>query len=83
MAVSRDQAARIVRAGSGGDGARHGGSDAATENPSPLPSSCALTSAEETKRRTAEAPETPVTDKPAAPAAADARRRNPASANSS
>jgi uncharacterized protein HemX len=72
MAVSRDQAARVLRQEAVETVPGHAGSEAATEKSVALAEQLRSHVAEETKRRTNEAPETPVTDKPAAPAAADA-----------
>jgi membrane fusion protein, multidrug efflux system len=72
MAVSRDQAARVLRQEAVETTPGHAGSEAATEKSVALAEQLRSHVAEETKRRTNEAPETPVTDKPAAPAAADA-----------
>src|SRR5690349_14674126 len=72
MAVSRDQAARVLRQDTVETTPERAGSEAATENPAALAEQLRSHVAEETKRRTSEAPEKPVTDKPAAPAAADA-----------
>ncbi|AWL94448.1 MULTISPECIES: HlyD family secretion protein [Bradyrhizobium] len=65
MAVSRDQAARVLRQETVEE---HADGDAAIENAAPLAEQLRSHVAEEARRRTAEAPEKPVTDKPAAPA---------------
>ncbi|TQF43419.1 hemolysin D [Bradyrhizobium sp. UNPF46] len=65
MAVSRDQAARVLRQEAVEE---HAGGDAAIEGSAPLAEQLRAHVAEEAKRRTAEAPEKPVTDKPAASA---------------
>lgn len=65
MAVSRDQAARVLRQEAVEE---HAGGDAAIENSAPLAEQLRTHVAEEAKRRTGETPEKPVTDKPAAPA---------------
>ena len=72
MAVSRDQAARVLRQEAVETTPEQAGSEAATEKPAALAEHLRSHVAEETKRRTGEAPEKPVTDKPAptAPAAA-------------
>ncbi|MCK1407420.1 HlyD family secretion protein [Bradyrhizobium sp. 76] len=72
MAVSRDQAARVLRPDAAETPTPAGG-DAATETSVALAEQLRSHVAEETKRRPSEAPETPVTDKPAAaPDAPDA-----------
>ncbi|MCK1363874.1 HlyD family secretion protein [Bradyrhizobium sp. 62] len=75
MAVVRDQAARVLRPDAAETPTPAGG-DAATETSVALAEQLRSHVAEETKRRPSEAPETPVTDKPAAapdaPAAAGA-----------
>jgi membrane fusion protein, multidrug efflux system len=75
MAVLRDQTARVLRPDAVETPAPAGG-DAATETSVALAEQLRSHVAEETKRRPSEAPETPVTDKPAAapdaPAAAGA-----------
>jgi membrane fusion protein (multidrug efflux system) len=72
MAVSRDQAARVLRQETVETTPEQAGNEAATEKPAALAEQLRSHVAEETKRRTGEAPEKPVTDKPAptAPAAA-------------
>jgi membrane fusion protein (multidrug efflux system) len=66
MAVSRDQAARVLRQEAVETNSANG--DAAAETPVALAEQLRSHVAEETKRRTGEAPEKPVTGKPAAPA---------------
>ena len=70
MAVSRDQAARVLRQEAAEDRA---GGDAASETSAPPAEQLRAHVAEETKRPTREAPEKPLIDKPAAPAAAAPR----------
>lgn len=65
MAVVRDQAARVLRQDAVETPAPAGG-DAATETSVALAEQLRSHVAEETKRRPSEAPEKPVTDKPAA-----------------
>ena len=65
MAVSRDQAARVLRPEAAEEEA---GGNAASETSTPLAEQLRAHAAEEAKRRTVEAPEKPMTDKPAAPA---------------
>lgn len=72
MAVSRDQAARVLRQEAVETTPGQDGSEAATEKSVALAEQLRSHVAEETKRRTAEAPEKPVTDKPAAPDASAA-----------
>jgi membrane fusion protein, multidrug efflux system len=72
MAVSRDQAARVLRQEAVETAAEQAGSEAGTEKPAPPAEQLRSHVAEETKRRTSEAPEKPVTDKPAPTAAAGA-----------
>ena len=67
MAVSRDQAARVLRQEAETPPGQ-AGSEVATEKSVALAEQLRSHVAEETKRRNAEAPEKPVTDKPAAPA---------------
>jgi membrane fusion protein (multidrug efflux system) len=65
MAVSRDQAARVLRQEAVETTPEQAGSEAATEKPAALAEQLRSHVAEETKRRTGDAPEKPVTDKPA------------------
>lgn len=67
MAVSRDQAARVLRQDEVETPAP-AGSEVVTETSAVLAEQLRSHVAEEAKRRTSEAPEKPVTDKPAAPA---------------
>ena len=71
MAVSRDQAARVLRQEAVETTPEQAGSDVVTEKSAALAEQLRSHVAEEAKRRTNEVPETPVTDKqaPAAPAA--------------
>ncbi|MDE2379010.1 HlyD family secretion protein [Bradyrhizobium sp.] len=73
MAVSRDQAARVLREAPPGAAQ----ADAATEDSASLAEQLRSHLAEETRRRTAEAPDKPVTDKPGAstPAAPKSGRK--------
>lgn len=65
MAVSRDQAARVLRQEAVETTPEQAGSDVTTEKPAALAEQLRSHVAEEAKRRTGEAPEKPVTDKPA------------------
>jgi membrane fusion protein (multidrug efflux system) len=68
MAVSRDQAARVLRQEAVETTPEQAGSEAAAEKSAAVAGQLRSHAAEEAKRRTSEAPEKPVTDKPAAPA---------------
>jgi membrane fusion protein (multidrug efflux system) len=65
MAVSRDQAARVLRQEAVEE---HADGNDALENSAPLAEQLRAHVVEEAKRRTGEAPEKPMTDKPVAPA---------------
>jgi membrane fusion protein (multidrug efflux system) len=68
MAVSRDQAARVLRQEAVETTPEQSGNDVTTEKSAALAEQLRSHVAEETKRRPNEAPEKPVTDKPAASA---------------
>ncbi|UPK37569.1 HlyD family secretion protein [Bradyrhizobium sp. 186] len=65
MATSRDQAARVLRQEAAETTPEQAGGEVATEKSAALAEQLRSHVAEETKRRTSEAPEKPVTDKPA------------------
>jgi membrane fusion protein (multidrug efflux system) len=81
MAVSRDQAARVLRQEAVETTPEQAGSEAATEKSAALAEQLRSHVAEETKRRTSETAEKPVTDKPAptAPASGAAAASAPKS----